>query len=151
MGQIFACGGTVEKYIGDGIFAVFGVPTETAEDAGNALGCAGMMLAALDEWNSEREARGERRLAMGIGINYGPAVFGDIGSKHSPAVAVIGDTINTASRLQGLTRVLDTPLVVGDALVNAVKVGSTRAGSALLRDLQDRGEQVLRGRNAPVR
>jgi adenylate cyclase len=151
MEQIFACGGTVEKYIGDAILAVFGVPTESAEDAGNALRCAGMMLRALDEWNSEREARGERRLAMGIGINYGPAVFGDIGSKHSLSVAVIGDTINTASRLQGLTRVLDTPLVVGDALVNAVKTGSNGAVAALLRDFEDRGEQVLRGRSAPVR
>jgi adenylate cyclase len=151
MEQIFACGGTVEKYIGDAILAVFGVPTESAEDAGNALRCAGMMLRALDEWNSEREARGERRLAMGIGINYGPAVFGDIGSKHSLSVAVIGDTINTASRLQGLTRVLDTPLVVGDALVNAVKTGSSGAVAALLRDFEDRGEQVLRGRSAPVR
>jgi adenylate cyclase len=150
MEQIFACGGTVEKYIGDAILAVFGVPTESGEDAGNALRCAGMMLSALDEWNSEREARGERQLAMGIGINYGPAVFGDIGSKHSLSVAVIGDTINTASRLQGLTRIFDTPLIVGDALVNAVKTGSTGAVTALLRDLQDRGEQVLRGRSAPV-
>jgi adenylate cyclase len=151
MEQIFACGGTIEKYIGDAILAVFGVPTESAEDAGNALRCAGMMLGALDEWNSEREARGERRLAMGIGINYGPAVFGDIGSKHGLSVAVIGDTINTASRLQGLTRVLDTPLVVGDALVNAVKMGPPCPAAALVNEFQDRGEQVLRGRTAPVR
>jgi adenylate cyclase len=151
MEQIFACGGTIEKYIGDAILAVFGVPTESAEDAGNALRCAGMMLGALDEWNSEREARGERRLAMGIGINYGPAVFGDIGSKHGLSVAVIGATINTASRLQGLTRVLDTPLVVGDALVNAVKMGPPCPAAALVNEFQDRGEQVLRGRTAPVR
>jgi adenylate cyclase len=151
MAQIFACGGTVEKYIGDAILAVFGVPTESAADAANALRCAGMMLSALEQWNDEREARGERRLAIGIGINYGPAVFGDIGSKHTLSVAVIGDTINTASRLQGLTRVLDTPLIVGDALVQAVKAGSTADAALLLSELQDRGEQLLRGRTAPVR
>src|SRR5271154_2853621 len=54
--QIFACGGTVEKYIGDEIFAVFGLPTPTPEDAANALRCADMMIAALAHWNEEREA-----------------------------------------------------------------------------------------------
>jgi len=151
MAQIFACGGTVEKYIGDAILAVFGIPTESADDATNALRCADMMLGALDEWNNEREARGERRLAMGIGLNYGPAVFGDIGSKHSLSVAVIGDTINTASRLQGLTRVLDATLVVGDALVTAVRTASAAEVAALVGELQDCGEQLLRGRTAPVR
>ena len=151
MEQIFACGGTVEKYIGDAILAVFGIPTESAEDAGNALRCAGLMLTALDGWNDERAARGERCLAVGIGVNYGPAVFGDIGSKHSLSVAVIGDTINTASRLQGLTRVLETPLIVGDALVNTVKMGPPCPAMALMGDLRDRGEQLLRGRTAPVR
>lgn len=151
IGQIFACGGTVEKYIGDAILAVFGVPTESADDAANALRSADMMLTALDQWNNEREARGEPRLAMGIGLNYGPAVFGDIGSKQSMSVAIIGDTVNTASRLQNLTRVLDTPLVVGDALVNAIKAAPPGPAAALVSELQDRGEQVLRGRAGAVR
>jgi adenylate cyclase len=151
MAQIFACGGTVEKYIGDAILAVFGVPTESADDAANALRCADMMFTALDQWNNEREARSEPRLAMGIGLNYGPAVFGDVGSKHSMSFAVIGDTVNTASRLQGLTRILDTPLVVGDALVNAIKTGPPGAAAALVGQLQDRGEQTLRGRAGAVR
>ncbi|MGE5713942.1 MAG: adenylate/guanylate cyclase domain-containing protein [Betaproteobacteria bacterium] len=151
IGQIFACGGTVEKYIGDAILAVFGVPTESADDAANALRSADMMLTALDQWNNERETRGEPRLAMGIGLNYGPAVFGDIGSKQSMSVAIIGDTVNTASRLQNLTRVLDTPLVVGDALVNAIKAAPPGPAAALVSELQDGGEQVLRGRAGAVR
>ncbi len=120
-GQIFACGGTIDKYIGDEIFAVFGVPVPGAADAANALRCADMMLAALECWNAEREARGEPRLAMGLGLNYGPAVLGDVGSEHSFSFTVIGDTVNTASRLQRLTRNLETPIVVGDPLVSAVK------------------------------
>jgi adenylate cyclase len=88
---------------------------------------------------------------MGIGLNYGPAVFGDIGSKQSMSVAIIGDTVNTASRLQNLTRVLDTPLVVGDALVNAIKAAPPGPAAALVSELQDRGEQVLRGRAGAVR
>src|SRR5882762_7444871 len=149
--QIFACGGTVEKYIGDAIFAVFGVPAASDEDAANALRCADMMMAALDCWNVEREARGEPRLAMGIGLNYGLAVLGDLGSEHSFSFTVIGDTVNTAARLQGLTRSLETPLVVGDPLVSAVKSAGADAACALASHLQDQGEQALRGRAEMIR
>jgi len=148
---IFACGGTIDKYIGDEIFAVFGVPAASADDAGNALNCADMMLSALDCWNEERAARGEPRLAVGIGLNYGAAVLGDVGSEHSFSFTVIGDTVNTASRLQRLTRSLATPLVVGDALVDAVNSGAGDGAMALTRQLRDRGEQTLRGRAGAVR
>jgi adenylate cyclase len=148
---IFACGGTIDKYIGDEIFAVFGVPEATVEDAANALKCANMMLKVLEYWNEEREARGEPPLAIGIGVNYGPAVLGDVGSEHSFSFTVIGDTVNTASRLQRLTRSLETPLVVGDALVDAVKSGASETAAALAGQLHDRGEQALRGRTGPVR
>ena len=149
--QIFACGGTIDKYIGDEIFAVFGVPAASREDAANALKCANMMLRALECWNEEREARGEPRLAIGIGLNYGPAVLGDVGSEHSFSFTVIGDTVNTASRLQRLTRSLETPLVVGDALVDALNSEASGSVAAMANDLQDRGEQTLRGRAEAVR
>jgi adenylate cyclase len=148
---IFACDGTIDKYIGDEIFAVFGVPAASATDAANALKCANMMLTALECWNEERAARGESRLAIGIGLNYGPAVLGDVGSEHSFSFTVIGDTVNTASRLQRLTRGLETPLVVGDALVDAVNSGASDSVAALASELQDRGEQALRGRAGAVR
>jgi adenylate cyclase len=151
--QIFACGGTVEKYIGDAIFAVFGVPNSSPEDAVNALRCAEMMLQALERWNGERVEGGEAPLAIGIGLNYGAAVLGDVGSEHSMSFTVIGDTVNTASRLQGLTRSLGTPLVVGDALIRAVAAMLPAAAGAadLLGPLEDQGEQILRGRAGPVR
>jgi adenylate cyclase len=148
---IFSCGGTIDKYIGDEIFAVFGVPEATVKDAANALKCADMMLMALECWNEEREARDEPRLAIGIGLNYGPAVLGDVGSEHSFSFTVIGDTVNTASRLQRLTRSLETPLVIGDALVEAVNSGACGTVAALASQLRDRGEQALRGRAGAVR
>jgi adenylate cyclase len=147
--QIFACGGTVEKYIGDEIFAVFGLPEAVPEDAANALRCAEMMLVALESWNADRERAGEPPLAIGIGLNYGPAVIGDVGSEQSLSFSVIGDTVNTASRLQALTRSLQTPLVVADALVAAA--GATSGGGGLPGSLRDQGEQNLRGRSEPVR
>ncbi len=149
--EIFTCGGTVEKYIGDAILAVFGIPTASGNDAANALNCAELMLAALDRWNGEREARGEPQLSIGIGLNYGPAVLGDVGSKHSMAFTVIGDTVNTASRLQALTRNLGTPLVVSDALVCAIKVAPSDKARALLGRLRDQGDQTLRGRAGAIR
>jgi adenylate cyclase len=149
--EIVTCEGTVEKYIGDEIFAVFGVPTAGDNDAANALQCADMMIAALACWNEERETRGVPALAIGIGLNYGPAVLGDVGSEHSMSFTVIGDTVNTASRLQGLTRALETPLVVSDALVSAVNTGPSTDAAALTRHLEDQGEQTLRGRAGMVR
>jgi adenylate cyclase len=85
--QIFACNGSIEKYAGDEIFAVFGVPEAGPDDAADALKCGARMLDALADWNCEREAAGDLPLAMGIGINYGAAVFGDIGSEQSSRLA----------------------------------------------------------------
>jgi adenylate cyclase len=149
--QIFACGGTVEKYIGDAIFAVFGLPTADPDDAANALRCAARMVAALDGWNEERRTAGEPPLAIGIGINYGPAVIGDVGSEHSLSFTVIGDTVNTASRLQGLTRSFAVPLVVADAVVEAARAAPASDVAMLLARLESRGKQELRGRTEPVR
>jgi adenylate cyclase len=149
--QIFACGGTVEKYIGDAIFALWGLPDAGADDAANALRCADAMIAALEGWNGERAAAGEAALAIGIGLHHGPAVIGDVGSEQSLSFTVIGDTVNTASRLQALTRSFATPLVVSDDLVAAVKSSATDGSARLLDGLADQGEQSLRGRSGTVR
>jgi adenylate cyclase len=145
--QIFACGGTIEKYIGDEIFAVFGLPDASPHDASTALRCAALMLKAIEAWNAERAQQGEPPLSIGIGLNYGPAVMGDVGTEHSLAFTVIGDTVNIASRLQGLTRDLKTPLVVADAILK--QIGGDPA--ALPVKLQDLGEHELRGRSGAIR
>src|SRR5205085_5349208 len=133
------------------IFAEVGRPRAGANDAANALRCADGMLIALEDWSRERALAGEPPVAIGIGLNYGPAVVGDVGSEHSLSFTVIGDTVNTASRLQTLTRSLETPLVAGGALVEAIAAAPTAEATALLERLQDQGEQVLRGRGGAVR
>jgi len=143
--QIFACGGTIEKYIGDEIFAVFGLPAASPHDALNSLRCAALMLNELEAWNQERANRGESPLSIGVGVNYGPAVMGDVGTEHSLAFTVIGDTVNVASRLQMLTRELKTPLVVADAVVKQI------GGGTLPVELHDQGEHELRGRSSAIR
>ena len=149
--QIFASGGTVDQYMGDGILAVFGVPAASSDDPANALNCAEMMLRALECWNDEREGRGEARLDIGIGLNFGPVVVGDVGSEQSMSFAVIGDTVNTAARLQALSRSLGTPLVVGDPVVRATRALSPEIAADCIGQLEDRGEYNLRGRASPVR
>ena len=113
--------------------------------------CAARMIAALGEWNDERRQQGEPSLAIGIGLNYGLAVIGDVGSEHGLSFTVIGDTVNTANRLQGLTRTLHTAVVVAEALVSAVNSAPSPATMKLLAGLHDRGEQALRGRGGLVR
>lgn len=148
--QIFRCGGTVEKYIGDEIFAVFGLLKAEADDSASALRCANGMLETLDTWNAERTGRGEPALSIGIGLNYGPAVMGDVGSDQGLSFTVIGDTVNTASRLQSLTRELGTPLVVADALISNIEAAQPADAVTLLGGMTNRGEQSLRGRTGAV-
>jgi adenylate cyclase len=149
--EIFASGGTVDQYMGDGMIAVFGAPAASPNDAANALNCAERMLEALERWNREREGKGEARIDIGIGVNHGPVVLGDVGSEHSMSFTAIGDTVNTAARLQTLTRSLDTPLVVGDSVVQAVRASSPEIAAEQIVRFEDRGEHNLRGRTSAVR
>ena len=149
--QIFASGGTVDQYMGDGIIAVFGATAASPNDAASALNCAEMMLETLERWNHEREEKGDARLDIGIGLNYGPVVLGDVGSEHGMSFTAIGDTVNTAARLQTLTRTLKTQLVVSDAVVRAIEASSPEIAAERIGRLEDLGEHSLRGRASPVR
>ena len=121
LGQtVFDNEGTLDKYIGDGLMATFGTPEPSPHDAKNALQCAMDMIVALAKWNAERVAAGEAPVRVGIGLHYGLVIAGDIGNERRLEYSVIGDTVNIASRLEQLTRSLNTPLVVSDSLVKAI-------------------------------
>ncbi len=149
---IFAHGGSVEAIIGDEVMAVFGVPDTGSRDAANALACAGDILSDIDTWNLANKSRGGQSVAIGIGLHYGPAVMGDIGSERRMTFTVVGDTVNTANRLQRLTRELAVKLVVSDAVVQAAShTGSGNESTPLLDRLQDSGQVTLRGRQSRLR
>jgi class 3 adenylate cyclase len=113
---IFAFGGTLDKFLGDGVMATFGTPRSGSRDAANALGCARAMLGEIDAWNCDRRARGQAEVRIEIGVHTGPVVLGDVGSSRHLEFAVIGDTVNIASRLESLTRQLEVTIVISERL-----------------------------------
>lgn len=99
---IFEHGGTLDKYIGDGLMAIFGAPTVSPMDATNAIKCAVAMQKNLVELNEKLRAEGYQEIGVGIGLHTGIATVGYIGSDKRSEYTAIGDTVNLASRLESL-------------------------------------------------
>ena len=101
---IFRHGGTLDKYIGDGVLALFGAPYSVERDAVKAVRAAIDMQRAMVSMNRELVAAGQPEVGVGIGINTGPAIVGFIGSDTRLDYTAIGDTVNTAARLEHLAK-----------------------------------------------
>lgn len=97
---IFEYGGTLDKYLGDGLMAIFGAPTASDHDADNAVKTAIAMQNALKDLNAELKTAGFKEIAIGIGLHTGVATIGYIGSERRSEYTAIGDTVNLASRLE---------------------------------------------------
>ncbi|SAK78119.1 periplasmic sensor signal transduction histidine kinase [Caballeronia hypogeia] len=107
--------GTLDKYIGDAIMGFWGAPVDDPEHARHAVAAALGMRAALVDLNRTLTSRGWPTLWIGIGINTGPMTVGDMGSAVRKAYTVMGDAVNVAARLEGLTRHFDIDIIVGEA------------------------------------
>jgi len=146
--EVFRHSGTLDKYLGDGLMATFGTPFAGRADASNALRCAQAMMAAADQWSGRRQATGEAPIRVSFGLHYGPVVLGDIGLTRLE-FAVIGSTVNAASRLEALTRVLDCALVASDDLVKRAKAELDNV-DAVFRALVARAPLTIRGLEHPI-
>jgi adenylate cyclase len=141
---ILAAGGTLISYMGDGIMAAFGAPLEQDDHADRALRAAremlGTRLAHFNKWLSEQGH--ESGFAMGVGLNSGPVMAGNVGSEQRVEYTTIGDTTNTASRLEGMTKGSGHMLFVAETTRERMKA---QPESLLLV-----GELEVRGRVEPV-
>lgn len=148
--QVFEAQGTLDKVMGDGLMATFGVPVAGTADAARALRCARGMLLAMEQWNEERQAIGLGPIRIGIGIHYGPVVAGNVGSEQRMAFEVIGDTVNTASRLQGLSKELGVRLAISAEAIAAATREMGENAPMLIDGLKTHGDMSLRGRETAI-
>ena len=119
--EIISESGHVDKFIGDAIMAVFGAFKNNEESPENAIKAAVKMLAALEKINNSGMEFFKDKVNIGIGINYGECILGNIGFKSKMDYTIIGDTVNLASRLESLTKIYYHPLIVSEAVFEAAK------------------------------
>jgi adenylate cyclase len=140
--EIKAHGGMINKFIGDGIMALFGAPVPHADDALNAVACGLKMVKRNDEFNERRIADGLKPLIIGVGIHTGQAVVGNIGAPEKMEYTAIGDAVNIASRIEGENKTFGTKLLISDASYQQVlnHVQAEPAGSAKMKGI---GEPMI--------
>ena len=135
-------GGMINKFLGDGFLALFGVGGTSDAHADAAIAAGREMLGALAQLNRDLALEGERALAIGIGIHTGMAIVGSIGSPERLEYTAIGSTVNFASRIEGLTKVLGRSLLVTE---------STRTQLRTDLPLNEFPPQWVRGLDKPVK
>jgi len=113
--------GVVDKYMGDAIMAFYGAPERTRHEASEAIRSAFEMLEALKDFNVWQTQRGRPEFRIGIGINYGVVTVGNIGSEKKMDYTVIGDMVNIGSRLEGLTKVYDQPIIISESVAKKIE------------------------------
>jgi adenylate cyclase len=120
--HVFHHQGSLDKFIGDAVMAVWGniVSHGTESDARNAVATALAMKRSLRKLNEDWKARGMLELAFGIGINHGEVIVGNLGSSEKMELTVIGDSVNLASRLEGLTKKYHVDLLLGGEMARLV-------------------------------
>jgi len=134
--------GTIDKFIGDLIMAIFGAPIEFGDEVDRAVSCALDMRRKLKDINIELKKQGlDFEIKSGIGIHYGEVVIGNIGADFRMDYTCIGDTVNTTSRIESLTRELDEWLVVSEEIVKRSKK----------YDFEYIGDHKVKGKTKPLK
>jgi len=113
--------GTVDKFIGDGMMVLFGAPRKSEDPCGDAVKCALSMMEGLDALNDEFRREGLPTLTIGIGINFGVVTVGNIGSSERHNYSAIGDAVNVAARLEGLTKDLGRKILITEDVVSRIE------------------------------
>lgn len=114
-------GGSIDKYLGDGLMATFGAARDSDTYAADAFRAAEEVLASVDVWNAGRQARGEERVGMGMAITVDRLLFGVMGDASRLEFTVIGDSVNLAAKLEKHCKVLGRPVVARTDAVNRAR------------------------------
>jgi adenylate cyclase len=139
--EILAHRGTIDKFMGDAVMAFWNAPISDPEHARQACRAALAMQAAIGELNRKREGEAEP-IRLGIGVNTGACVVGNVGSPQRFDYSVLGDVVNTAARLEETTKAYGVPIILGEATAAAVKdFAVIEIGTAALRG-KDRPEKL---------
>ena len=138
---VFRHQGTVDKFVGDMVMALFGAPLDDPAHAEHAAAAAIDMVSELGELNRKWVDEGRARLDIGIGINSGDMIAGNIGSSTIMSYTVIGDNVNLGSRLESLNKDYRTRIIISDA---------TRARLSGKYDIRPLGDVVVKGKTRPV-
>ncbi|WP_341915635.1 adenylate/guanylate cyclase domain-containing protein [Ferrovibrio terrae] len=142
---VFAHGGSLDKYLGDGFLATFGGMGEMPDAAARAIRCAIDLQAEIGRWNAKRAQRGAAQVRLSVGVHYGAVVVGNIGSAQRLEFTVVGDAVNIASRLETLTRQLDCRVAVSDETLTEAALHDTN-----LPRFESAGDRRLDGREQPI-
>jgi adenylate cyclase len=118
---IMARHGIVDKYIGDAIMAFFGAPVRHKDDALQSVLAGIEMSEVLEEFNAQQRKLGKPEFKIGVGINYGVVTVGNIGTEKKMDYTIIGDMVNLASRIEGLTKKYHQPLLISESLHQKIK------------------------------
>jgi len=114
-------GGVVDKFIGDAIMAAWGTPVSRGNDTEDAVNCALMMRTSLVEYNADRGGPGRPVINIGLGINTGTVLAGQIGSEDRMEYTIIGDSVNLASRIESLSKPFGTDILISEESYELVK------------------------------
>jgi len=145
---VFNHSGTLDMYTGDGLMATFGTPNPGPMDATSAIAATRQLLRELYRWNDARTAKGEGRIRIGVGLHFGLATLGDVGTDQRLELTVVGDTVNIASRIEKLSRQVSTAVVASDELLQRA---IAEAGREAVEGFSDLGEHQVRGRQTLIR
>jgi adenylate cyclase len=117
--QVFIYDGTVDKFIGDSVMAVFGTPESREDDSQRAVRCGLAILETVRKWSKERRVRGDRSISIGIGAHYGEVFAGTVGNERLMEFTVLGDTVNVAARLEKVCSEIGGSFVISETLFHA--------------------------------
>ncbi|MDR2485756.1 MAG: HAMP domain-containing protein [Treponema sp.] len=132
--------GIVDKYIGDAIMAFWGAPVRHEDDAMQAVLAGLDMIEVLKQFNEQQRELGKPEFHIGIGIGYGTVTVGNIGSERKMDYTVIGDVVNLASRLEGLTKTYQEELLISESLYSQIKHKEPRLPIRLLDTVAVKGK-----------